>query len=354
VIALQLGCSATTREDQAASSAIFYPPLPNKPRIQYLTTINAANLQQNKRSTFSDFVLGEDESRGSRINKPYGVAYDGDHVFVVDTRGPGYMILSANDKLIKTVKGSGSGRMSKPINITLDDQGNRYISDTGVDQVLVFDKNDNFVRAYGVKEQFKPADVLIDGDKLYVSDLMHHEIQVLDKISGHAISRISKVGSKDGEVFFPTNLARGPNGEIFVSDTGNYRVQSFSAEGELIRSYGQAGSGIGQFARPKGIAVDKKGLIYVVDAAFENIQVFGKDGELLLFFGVPGNDPDSLNLPADITVQYKGLDKFKQFADENFTLEYLIFVSNQFGPNKVGVYGYGSYGQKSGGESKSQ
>ncbi|NOY67730.1 MAG: hypothetical protein GXP13_10055 [Gammaproteobacteria bacterium] len=342
-------CSSGTKTAQQASTSIFYPPLPNKPRIQYLLTINAGSIQRSKRTEFSDFVLGKDEVDNSRINKPYGVAFDGNEFLVVDTRGPGYMVLSSDDKLIKTVKGSGGGRMVKPINITLDDKGNRYVTDTGRNQVLLYDKNDGFVRAYGIKKQFKPADVLIDGTDLYISDLLNHEIHVLDQKTGKTLSKISSVGSKKDEVFFPTNLALDPNGNLLISDTGNYRVQLFNTNGNYIRSYGHAGSGLGQFARPKGIAVDRDGQIYVVDSAFENVQVFASDGELLLYFGKPGNDVDSLNLPADITIQYAGVEKFQKYADKNFTLEYLIMVSNQFGPNKIGVFGYGRYGNEDGG-----
>lgn len=349
LLILLLGCSAGTKTDEQGSSAIFYPPLPNKPHIQYLTTINAASIQKSKRTRFSDFVLGKDESRGSRIKKPYGVAFNGDRVFVVDSRGPGYMILDTEDKLIKTVKGNGGGRMVKPINITLDEQGNRYVTDTGRDQVLVYDRDDSFIKAYGIKEQFKPADVLISGDKLFISDLKHHLVHVLDKDTGKTMYKIGKVGSKEGELFFPTNLAMDPDGNLLVSDTGNYRVQLFGTYGKYMRSFGHAGSGLGQFARPKGVAVDRRGQVYVVDAAFENIQVFGSDGELLLFFGKPGNEVDSLNLPADISLQYKGVGKFQHYADKKFKLEYLIFISNQFGPNKIGVYGYGNYGSEAGG-----
>lgn len=324
-------------------TAVFYPPLPNEPKIQLLTTINASLVQGKKKNHFSEFILGKDEVNESRLTKPYGVAFYRSQVLVVDTRGPGYMILDANDKVTKVVNGTGPGRMQKPINITLDKRGNRFVADTYRNQVLMFDRDDQFVSAFGKIDQFKPSDILIVDSELYVSDLEHHKIHVIDVESGVTVRTIAERGSADGELFFPTNMALTPKGNILVSDTGNYRLQEFDRSGRFIRAYGEAGNGLGQFARPKGIAVDKNGLIYAVDSAFENIQLFDRHGKLLLFFGKPGNDFDNINLPADITISYTGVDQFKRFADDRFQVEYLIFVTSQYGPNKITVYGFGEY-----------
>jgi len=208
---------------------------------------------------------------------------------------------------------------------------------------LVFDKQDKFIKAFGKTDQFRPADVLVREDSIFITDLDHHVVHVLDKKTGFTRRIIGKRGSAEGELFFPTNLAWTPLDHLLVSDTGNYRLMLFSINGKFLRQYGEAGSGLGQFARPKGIAVDKEGRIYAVDSSFENVQLFDPSGQLLLFFGKPGNAPDNINLPADITIQYDDIDAFKKFADKHFTVEYLIFVSSQFGPNKVSVYGFGTY-----------
>lgn len=339
----QISCGVAPVTEDKMTGPVFYPPLPNSPKIQFLTTINAGWIQGNKRTGFSDFILGKRDNRGSRLIKPYGVTYYNGQVIVVDARGPGYMVLTADDAVVKTVRGSGGGGMQKPINIFIDSHGNRYIADTGRKQVLVFDKSDEFIRAYGRTDQFQPSDVLVSGESVYVADLKHHIIHVLDKKSGFTRRTIGKRGSGQGELFYPTNMTMNSDGNLIVSDTGNYRLQMFSPQGKFIRQYGEAGSGLGQFARPKGVAVDKEDRVYAVDAAFENVQLFNKDGQLLLFFGKPGNDRTNINLPADISIHYNDIDKFEKFADEHFQIEYLIFVTSQYGPNKISVYGYGKY-----------
>jgi hypothetical protein len=139
----------------------------------------------------------------------------------------------------------------------------------------------------------------------------------------------------------PTNIAAGPDGNLYVVETTNFRVQCFSAEGKPLRTVGQVGTGFGRFARPKGIAIDRAGRMYVGDAAFENVQLFDASGRLLLFFGQPGDGAEGLNLPAGVTMDYDHVNTFRRFIDPRFDVEYLILVASQFGRNKIDVFGFG-------------
>ncbi|MCF6169313.1 hypothetical protein, partial [Lutibacter sp.] len=91
--------------------------------------------------------------------------------------------------------------------------------------------------------------------------------------------------------------------------------------------------------RPKGIAVDKEENIYVVDASFENVQIFNKEGKLLLFFGGHYRSKGDMWLPTKVMIDYDNLKYFEKYVDPKFDLKYLIFVANQYGPDKVSVYG---------------
>jgi DNA-binding beta-propeller fold protein YncE len=314
--------------------------LPNPPRIQYLATFSSEVDVTGPQGNFAEFILGKKPKRDI-VKKPYGIAIFAGKIYVIDTRGAGYVVLDLEKKGIKFVLGSGGGKMQKPINITIDRGGTKYITDTEKNQVLVFDREDRFVRAYGIKDQFKPGDVAVSGDRIYVTDLEHHEVHVLDKQSGSLLFKFGKAGSKDGELFFPTNIALGPDGNLYITDTGNFRVQKFTLDGRLIRTYGIIGTGLGQFARPKGVALDREGRIYVVDAAFENIQIFDQEGKLLLFFGEPGDSPENINLPTSVVIDYENAPLFQRYTDPKFRIEYVILVASQFGVNKVSVFGFG-------------
>jgi DNA-binding beta-propeller fold protein YncE len=319
---------------------VFYPPLPNSPRIQYLTTIASERDLAVKKDSFADFIVGE-QKEAQRLTQPYGIALHKGTLYVADTGAGGLAIFDLALQRFSFMTGTGAGRMKRPINIRIDSDGTRYVTDTGRDQVLVYDRDDRFLRAFGVEGQFRPVDLAIAADRLYVADIAHHQIQVLDKASGALLFKFGKPGSGDGELFHPTNIALGPDGDIYVVETSNFRVQRFTAAGKPVRTYGTVGSTVGSFARPKGVAMDRAGRLLVGDAAFQNVQIFDNDGKLLMYFGQTDGRGDGLNLPAGVTIDYDNIAAFRRFAEPNFNIDYLILVASQFGPNKVDIFGFG-------------
>jgi outer membrane protein assembly factor BamB len=337
------GCVETpVKEEAPKTSALFYPQLPNPPRIQYLASFAGEDDIGEEAGGFSRFILGDDDASKSGINKPWGVdVYDG-KIYATDTRGGGYAIFDLKNQEFKTIVGAMGGSMPKPISINIDTDGTKYITDTVRNQVLIYDANDDFVKALGIEGQFKPSNVAIIDDRLFVADLDHHNIHVLDKSTGEEISTIGKIGAGEGDIYYPIGLASTPDGNLYVSETGNFRVQEFTQNGEFVKSVGSVGTGLGHFARPKGIDVDREGRLYVVDAAFENVQVFNRDGELLMFFGEAGvNHRAGLDLPTEVSINYESVEYFQKYADPKFKLEYVILVANQFGYNKIVAYGFG-------------
>lgn len=341
------------QDSEPDSSTLFYPPLPDAPRVQFLRGYAfAADVRdkQKKSSWLSDFVLGEDSPEDKEgPNKPYGVSLDQGRIYVVDTRGAGYVTFDVANRDYRAKVGSGAGFMPKPINIEIDEEGRKYVADTERNQVLVFDRNDDFLQAFGSSGQFQPTDVLVMGDKLYVVDIQGHRIVTLDRYTGEELGSFGSPGSEDHNLFQPTNIAAGPNGHLYVSDTGNFRVQEFTPDGELVRSYGAGvGTAPGNFARPKGVAVDREGRVYVVDAAYDRVQIFDRQGNLLMFFGEPASTQrGGLDLPTAIDIDYSSVPYFQQYADPDFEIEYIIVVANQFGFSKVNVFGFGRHNSMS-------
>ena len=325
---------------ETLAGPVFYPPLPNAPRIQYLTTIASERDLAIKKDSFADFIVG-DEKDAQRLTQPYGIAMSQGRLYVADTGAGGLAIFDLTQQRFSFMTGTGAGRIKRPINIRIDADGTKYVTDTGRDQVLVYDRDDRFVRAFGVEGQFRPVDLAIAGDRLYVADILHHQIQVLEKGTGRLLFKFGKAGSGEGELFHPTNIALGPDGDIYVVETSNFRVQRFTAAGKPVRTYGAVGSTVGSFARPKGIAMDKAGRLLVGDAAFQNVQIFDNSGKLLMYFGQTDGRSDGLNLPAGVTIDYDNIAAFRRFADPNFKIDYLILVASQFGPNKVDIFAFG-------------
>jgi DNA-binding beta-propeller fold protein YncE len=330
-------------QETSDGQPIFYPGPPNEPRLQFLKAFSSSLDVTTERKGFRDFMFGEMNDERKLLQKPYGLYIRDGAIYVVDTRGNGYGVFDLAKGQSRIVQPQGAGAMVKPINITIDDDGTRYVTDTKREQILVYDSNDRFLRAIGSSGQFRPVDVVIKKDRLYVSDILNQQIHVLDKATEEEIFRFGGKGSAEGKLLHPNNLALGPSDTLLVTDSGNFRVQEFSLDGEFIRSFGSVGDRPGNFSRPKGVAVDRDGYAYVVDSQFNNVQIFAHDGGALMAFGALSGGPDSIDLPTVVKIDYDNISYFQKYADPNFEIKYLVLVASQFGRNKVVVFGFGEY-----------
>jgi DNA-binding beta-propeller fold protein YncE len=333
---LTAACAGTRGAQQA--EYIFYPAPPEQPRIQYLTTFNSEWDVTGPMDRLEMFVLGE--RAAGRIIKPYGVAIHDGKILVCDTVAGAVFVLDLVNRGIESLGEKAPGRLKKPINIAVDTDGTRYVADRALKRVLVYDDQNRYLNAFGSPEAWAPTDVLVAGDHLYVSDLDHGQIVVVDKSSGEELERLGREGFEEAQFMFPTNLARDRDGNLYVSDTANYRIQKVDRRGRPLLQIGEAGDAPGNFARPKGLAVDDEGRIYAVDAAFMNVQIFDAEGRLLLAFGPAGTEPGDMYLPAKVELDYDHLGLFADRVAPGYELEYLILVTNQYGPNKISVYGF--------------
>ena len=103
-----------------------------------------------------------------------------------------------------------------------------------------------------------------------------------------------------GPFNYCTEMAPHPSGDIYISDGyRNARVHRFSADGQLIQSWGQPGKeDPGQFHLPHSLVIDPDGKIYVCDRANRRVQVFSPDGEFITMWTGMGG-PDNLVLGND-------------------------------------------------------
>jgi sugar lactone lactonase YvrE len=336
LVVLAAGCAGPGALQEA--EPVFYPNLPETPRIQYLTSISSEWDVTGPLDWLERFVLGERQA--GQIIKPYGVAIHQGKVFVCDTMAGAVFVLDLVNNKIEEIGARPPGQLRKPINLAVDTDGTRYVADRLLDRILVYDDQNHYLKAFGGPKVWAPTDVVIAGDELYVSDLDNGQIVVLEKSSGEELDRLGKEGSGEAQFMFPTNLALDRDGNIYVADTANYRIQKIDDRGRPLQQVGAAGDALGHFARPKGIDVDDEGRLYAVDAAFANIQLFDAEGALLLVFGGAGAEPGDMYLPAKVRLDYDHVELFANRVAAGYEVEYLIFVTNQYGPNKINVYGF--------------
>lgn len=92
-------------------------------------------------------------------------------------------------------------------------------------------------------------------------------------------------GDAPGQFRLPRDVAVDPQGYVYVSDTGNHRVQKFTAEGEPVDIL--TGDGQEAFADPTALEVDADGNLWVLDSETGWVFGFASDGKPIARFGGP-------------------------------------------------------------------
>lgn len=333
------GCASPPIEQEP----LFYPPLPELPRLQFLTAISSEEDLETNRSDFINFLLGP-EITAATLGRPYDLASTPGKIYVVDRRFNTLIKIDLTTQDFQIIGRDLSGVIQGPAGITTDAGGRKYVADMDRKEVIVFDGDDNFIKVYGGQDVLeKPVDVAVWNNLLYVCDIIKNQVVVFDLELGKQVKTIGGIGKEQGEFYKPTHIFVDESGNLFVNDSFNYRVQKLSADGTFESAFGFHGDAIGAMARSKGIAVDRNGNLYVADAAFEYVQIFDGRGRLLLFFGGPGIKRGNLYLPGGIHIDYDNIPYFSKFADDRFKIKYLLYVCNMSGPNKINVYGFGEW-----------
>ncbi len=107
----------------------------------------------------------------------------------------------------------------------------------------------------------------LNGD-IYVTDLNNHRVQVFH--CGNSTSSFLRAWT----VRNPFGIACWLDGTIFITECGNSRIYASSFDGRFIRRFGCHGIGIGQFKNPRGIACDSDGILYITDNGNNRVQVY--------------------------------------------------------------------------------
>jgi len=345
------GCRSAELK-QAASEPIFFPAPPEVPRLQFLTSfIGPEDLGAGPTGGFERFVLGEPETLEG-ITTPYGMAIFEGKLYVCDVGKSMVGVFDLRNRTFGYL--TKDRRLMKPVNICIDDDGSKYVADPTAGLVFVFDRDDNLSAMLGQQLKISPVDVVVRGSLCYVTDYTSNQVVVLNKTTGEEITRIGQRRWTEGQAQPPTevppgefslisDLALDQQGNIYVTDRAAARITQFDPSGIFRRTIGRLGDNIDEFVRPKGIAIDRQNRLWVVDAATEVVKIYNEQAQLLLFFGLPGTAPGTMDLPATVVLDYDNVELFRKYAVQGASIEFLVLVSNQYGPNKISVYGFGTF-----------
>jgi DNA-binding beta-propeller fold protein YncE len=329
------------------TSKLVWPRPPDIARIRFLMELKGEPKPpeeakgKKKKQSWMDRLAGvqvQDYTKPVLIHtlaKPYGVAVDSKgRIYVADTYVGAVFIFNLETNQLEFIRNGIDAHFKDIIGLALDDNDRLFVVDAGLHQVNVFDPNHKLETVFGADELGRPGGAAIDTENrfLYVVDTDKEQVAVYDADTYKRLRTIGgpakSEGDEDPGTFAkPTNVTVDPDGNVYVADTINNRIQIFDADGKFVSLFGKAGDGPGYFARPKGVAVDVDGHIWVADASQGRIQVFDKEGHLLAFFGQPGTYPGQFGLPAGlfidklnrvvVTEQLKGRAQIFRYSTES-------------------------------------
>jgi len=341
VLALLQGCVATGPKHD--SKPIFYPALPQRPQLQFLTSITSEVDIGNREAVMDAFLRDKDES--GRLSRPHYMAVRPGRLYVSDMGYGLILVVDLEKKEFRPLRPQRQVFLRSPAGMAISENNHLFVADSEGHRVVVFDAEDQFVRIYGGGDIFKrPVDVAVHGDRVYVCDHPAHVVHVLDRNSGEPLRTIGGRGSGPGEFDFPTHLRIDQEGNLYVNDSFNFRIQKFNANGDYLHEFGYHSRAVGGFARPKGFDIAPDGRLYVADAAFENVQIFtDEDQAFFLSFGRGDEERGRMSFPSAVVIDRHNVGSFRQYADRNFEVKYLVYVGNMLEKQKINVYGVGNW-----------
>ncbi len=170
--------------------------------------------------------------------------------------------------------GTGDGQFIRPWGIAFDSSQNIYISDSDNHRIQKFSFDGTFLGWLG-----------------YGADGSHgwHN-------PGSGIA--STNGTANGEFKYPLGIAIGPNGNLFICDTLNNRIQEINPAGTHIRNFEKAPgapvTSASDLKEPYGVFVDPSGNVWIADTGYNRIQVFDSTANVIAWYGLSQNSAEGL------------------------------------------------------------
>jgi DNA-binding beta-propeller fold protein YncE len=333
---------------------LVWPSPPNIARVHWLDYFAgqkvdytpAANAKH--KASWMDRLAGE-QSQDEKFNPrtfpfqligPYGIAFDSKGlVYVADQRVGAVFIFNTETHDTQLIRNGYEAHFGWINGLAIDDDDRLFVSDGKMKRVIIFNPKHE-VEGQISEGLVDPVGLAIDTANrfLYVVDTQQDQVIVYDADSLKLLRRIGTGGKNHylttpGDFGAPQGVALDADGNVYVTDTLNNRVEIFDAVGNFVSLFGKHGDGPGYLSRPKGIAVDADGHIWVADEMEDRLQVFNREGDLLTYIGsghgeLPGQFKALVGVAIDkknrvfTTEQYPGrLQEFHYVTDAEAAAE---------------------------------
>ena len=211
------------------------------------------------------------------VGKPEGawVLLDG-RIAVADTHYHRIVFFNKTGEVLGTLGefGREPGQFIYTVAVTQDPQGFLYVAEYGGnDRVQKFTADGEFVLGFGEigtdPGQFqRPSGVVWDEGTVYVADAINNRIQAFQD-DGTFVGIVAD--AETSGLYYPYDLAKGPDGTLYVAEYGAGRISRLSRDGQVLGRYGREGRRLGELWTPWGIAVSQDGRIAIADTGNRRI-----------------------------------------------------------------------------------
>lgn len=297
------------------TSKIVWPNPPAIARIRFVELFTGEKIGPNQfkkkadkpKQKWMDRLAGTQQTDEIQVKqlpfqliRPYGVGVDSQGlIYAADQAVGAIFIFNPETKAVELIANGKQAHFGMISGLALDDNDTLFVTDVKLHRVDVFAaKTHQLLTAFGADVLADPASIALDTQNrfAYVVDTQNDVVDVFDADTYKFLRKIGTPGKKHmltdaGNFALPEGIAVDSEGNVYVTDTFNNRVEIFDADGGFISTFGKNGDGPGHFERPKGIVVDCDGHIWVADSAQDRVKVFDKSGRLLIYFGEHGEYP---------------------------------------------------------------
>lgn len=245
---------------------------------------------------------------GDLLRRPssVGIASTGD-IHVADTGKRRVVVFDPQGSFVTAYGDPGKEELQiwNPIDVAVAADGRSYVLDKGEKKIVVYDSQNRASRAIRFGDAI-PLSVTIKGNKLYVTT--ESGIVVFD-LDGNVLTGYVSWGKNAGQFDKPGGVTVDDDGNLFVADSLNYRVQAISSKGKPMWQYGEPippeqalmfNEESRKFGLPSSITMDESGKLYVVDGLNGEIVVLSKDGEFQERIGDIGHEDGTFYYPDGI------------------------------------------------------
>lgn len=243
----------------------------------YVTDYGQNRIMKFSSSGVFSKAWGKYGTGSGQFNGLLGIANDlSGNVYVVDPGNYRIQKFSSSGTYLSSwgTYGVGNGQFKNPRDIAIDPGNNVYVLDADNYNVQKFNLSGNFISKWGSEgsgsSQFKnPNGIAVDNNGyVYVIDNGNNDIQQFNSTG----SLVTKWTLNN-----PNGIAIDRLGNIFVSVSTDYTIKKFNSSGSLITTIGNGdGSGNGEMDGPGCLTIDADGNVYVVDFYNERVQIFEK------------------------------------------------------------------------------